>query len=430
MDSSPVHRSPNGDLNQNVVEVSHEKKKKKFKNRRHSAPDIPAIMTRSRSRPSYVVPKKDQIRQRKLSGTYSKRALSPMINDRVRQYLSKADEKLEDVLERIVQKVHDTAENAQVKVQNCVQKLRDWKACHFDKLPDWMRDNEYLHFGHRPQLPEFAECFRSIFRIHSETGNIWTHLIGFVAFVIATIVFYVKPFCDNCHHDIQVNDKLIFLCFFIGAIICLAFSTLFHTVSCHSKSIQNIFSRMDYAGIALLIVGSTIPWLYYGFYCQFYAKLTYIIAVSVCGISVMILMLLEKFNQPEYRVFRAAIFVALGLISALPIIHFLIENGISDSFEKGSLTNLLTMGALYITGAGLYAARIPERFLPGKCDIWFQSHQIFHLLVVAAAFVHYHGISEMALHRVTKLGPMCPPNFPMVPTTTGLDGGENDTTHM
>ena len=86
-----------------------------------------------------------------------------------------------------------------------VQKLRDWKACHFDKLPDWMRDNEYLHFGHRPQLPEFAECFRSIFRIHSETGNIWTHLIGFVAFVIATIVFYVKPFCDNCHHDIQVK---------------------------------------------------------------------------------------------------------------------------------------------------------------------------------------------------------------------------------
>ena len=86
-----------------------------------------------------------------------------------------------------------------------MQKLRDWKACHFDKLPDWMRDNEYLHFGHRPQLPEFAECFRSIFRIHSETGNIWTHLIGFVAFVIATIVFYVKPFCDNCHHDIQVK---------------------------------------------------------------------------------------------------------------------------------------------------------------------------------------------------------------------------------
>ena len=50
-----------------------------------------------------------------ISGTYSnRRALSPMINDRVREYLTKADEKIEDVLERIVQNVHDSAENAQV----------------------------------------------------------------------------------------------------------------------------------------------------------------------------------------------------------------------------------------------------------------------------------------------------------------------------
>lgn len=31
----------------------------------------------------------------------------------------------------------------------------------------------------------------------------------------------------------------------------------------------------------------------------------------------------------------------------------------------------------------------------------FQSHQIFHVFVIAAAFVHYHGITEMAMHRMT-----------------------------
>ena len=93
------------------------------------------------------------------------------------------------------------------------------------------------------------------------------------------------------------------------------------------------------------------------------------------------LYVLQKSFFLVFRVWRAVIFVALGLISALPIIHYLIENGISEAFEKGALTNLLSMGALYITGAGLYAARIPERWLPGKGDIWFQSHQIFHLLV-------------------------------------------------
>ena len=31
----------------------------------------------------------------------------------------------------------------------------------------------------------------------------------------------------------------------------------------------------------------------------------------------------------------------------------------------------------------------------------FQSHQIFHVFVLAGAFVHYHGISEIANYRLT-----------------------------
>ena len=55
---------------------------------------------------------------------------------------------------------------------------RVWTAVHHKHLPSWLRDNDFLLHGHRPQLHTFTECFRSIFRIHTETGNIWTHLIG------------------------------------------------------------------------------------------------------------------------------------------------------------------------------------------------------------------------------------------------------------
>jgi len=41
-----------------------------------------------------------------------------------------------------------------------------------------------------------------------------------------------------------------------------------------------------------------------------------------------------------------------------------------------SIHYMVIMGALYLTGALLYATRTPERFFPGKCDIWFQSHQV------------------------------------------------------
>ena len=46
------------------------------------------------------------------------------------------------------------------------------------------------------------------------------------------------------------------------------------------------------------------------------------------------------------------------------------SSGLEKSVTEASLGWLLFMGALYITGALFYAFRIPERFFPGKVDIW------------------------------------------------------------
>lgn len=72
-----------------------------------------------------------------------------------------------------------------------------WKVQHFDLLPDWLQDNEFLHTGHRPPLPSFAGCFKSIFQLHTETGNIWTHLYG-LFFVLFAIVYFCFRLC--CFH--------------------------------------------------------------------------------------------------------------------------------------------------------------------------------------------------------------------------------------
>jgi adiponectin receptor len=55
---------------------------------------------------------------------------------------------------------------------------------------------------------------------------------------------------------------------------------------------------------------------------------------------------------------------------------------------------LATMGALYIIGALIYGTRIPERWMPGKFDLFFHSHQIFHVLVVMAAMSHYWAVIQ------------------------------------
>lgn len=49
------------------------------------------------------------------------------------------------------------------------------------------------------------------------------------------------------------------------------------------------------------------------------------------------------------------------------------------------------MGVFYAAGVVVYAARVPERWLPGGFDLVGHSHQLFHLLVIAGAYTHYLG---------------------------------------
>lgn len=290
------------------------------------------------------------------------------------------------------------AHNAAEQAEEFVRKVWEasWKVCHYKNLPKWLQDNDFLHRGHRPPLPSFTACFKSIFRLHTETGNIWTHLLGCVAFIGVAAYFLSRPSVE-----VQVQEKIIFGAFFAGAIICLGFSFAFHTVSCHSVEIGRLFSKLDYCGIALLIMGSFVPWLYYGFYCHYQPKVIYLSVVSVLGCLSIIVSLWDKFSEPTLRPLRAGVFMSFGLSGVIPAIHYGYMEGWFSQISQTSLGWLALMGLLYISGALLYALRVPERWFPGKFDIWFQSHQLFHILVIAAAFVHYHGISEMAMYRVT-----------------------------
>jgi adiponectin receptor len=55
----------------------------------------------------------------------------------------------------------------------------------------------------------------------------------------------------------------------------------------------------------------------------------------------------------------------------------------------------MMMGASYLIGVGIYIARVPERFFPGKFDFIGHSHNIWHIFVVTAAIFHYFACLEV-----------------------------------
>ena len=56
--------------------------------------------------------------------------------------------------------------------------------------------------------------------------------------------------------------------YFAGACVCLLTSCVCHLLGCCEKHISQMVWRFDYAGIAVLIVASFFPAVYYAFLCQ------------------------------------------------------------------------------------------------------------------------------------------------------------------
>lgn len=356
----------------------------------------------------------------------------------------------------------------------------------YHSLPAYMKDNEFILGHYRAEWP-LKQIFMSIFTLHNETLNVWTHLIGFFLFLTLTIYsakmipnvvdlptlkhfpdvlrkadlyklredlltcipslpnmpdmhklreeiktsfhassdllplmsnWHIVELLTNClperfshsnHTDVCVLQSMKedvaniiaplisrpitqwpFFAFLGGAMFCLLASSLCHLLCCHSKRLSYIMLRLDYAGIAALISTSFYPPVYYAFMCHPFFCNLYLGFITVLGIATIMVSLLPVFDRPEYRSIRTGLFLGMGLSGAGPIFHKLVwfwnqpEAVYTTGYE-------ILMGTFYGIGSLLYATRVPERWMPGKFDIVGNSHNLFHVLVVAGAYTHYRA---------------------------------------
>ena len=150
-------------------------------------------------------------------------------------------------------------------------------------------------------------------------------------------------------------------------------STTYHVFHDCSAHISSTLSRMDYAGVSLLIAGSCYPPVYYIFYCEPIFSTIFLVGISIISISAFVITLSPNLDSAKYQTFRGLLYLALGLTAATPFLRFLIHYDRVAPFMS-SIPYFALMGFFYIAGVLIYIWKIPERWAPGVFDIYGQSH--------------------------------------------------------
>jgi len=135
----------------------------------------------------------------------------------------------------------------------------------WDDLPHWRQDNHYIQGYYRRNSGSILKSFGSLAYWHNETINIYSHLIPALLSLPCAVAIY--KLLQPRYEQATKSDVTAFCCFFLGAALCLGMSATYHTISNHSPMVNQIGNQLDYVGIVLLITGSFIPCVYYGFWC-------------------------------------------------------------------------------------------------------------------------------------------------------------------
>ncbi|KAI7902826.1 hemolysin-III related-domain-containing protein [Cokeromyces recurvatus] len=273
--------------------------------------------------------------------------------------------------------VHDTWDNAKAAMVGAQRLLQ------FHELPKEWQENEYILSGYRFYQSSQA-CLRSIFMLHNETINIWSHLIGFICMLCLSIYGF------NIHFpDATLNDCIIFITFCAAALKCLFCSSIYHTFICHAHhQVKSFTATLDYMGISFLITASVLVTEYYGYYCRPIIRTRYMLFTAAIGAIGVLAPFLKRWDTKEFRPFRIVVFVSMAVSSALPVFHLVYLNGFMRTWYFFELAAISV--AMYSLGVIVYANRFPEKFYPGKFDLaGLTSHAIWHMFVCLGIFFHY-----------------------------------------
>lgn len=238
--------------------------------------------------------------------------------------------------------------------------------------------------GYRVPFQQWKYYFLSLFQLHNETFNVWSHFIG-CCIISHKLYGYFDEF------DIE-KDRVMstLLLFGITCLIGLFTSACVHLVHSKSPYVHFVAFMVDYIGATFCSFGSGIAGIYglseartYNWMVFIYLPLlfvsSYLNFVNLCMAKIW-------YGHDPHNLNRKYMFIfGMGIqafINMAPWVSRYATCFSDDNCSMSSLNHLTVIQIVFILEAIAFAAHQPEKTWPGKFDFVGHGHNIFHVLIV------------------------------------------------
>ncbi|TRY64744.1 hypothetical protein DNTS_017795 [Danionella cerebrum] len=251
------------------------------------------------------------------------------------------------------------------------------KLVDFKNSPPHLQFNKYVLTGYRP-ISTCRDCLRSLFYLHNESGNIYTHGVPFVCFLLFLPVSI--PWADV---DWWIGIVHYMAC--LSPTICSVFYHLFMN-HMGGEPIYDSLLCFDMFGVCLVNTLGALPIIHITLLCHPFphhvAMLAYLL-LSGYGVYCAVT---ARSNVRRLKSFAWQ--------AAFRFVLFMLRLIGPGRGSPSSLRLYLTMDALALFGGLVNISRLPERISPGLFDYWFNSHQIMHIMVILSIMYLHWGMLE------------------------------------
>ena len=258
------------------------------------------------------------------------------------------------------------------------------------QVPEVYRE-AFLVSGYRKPSSSARECLRSCAHLNNECVNVWSHVFGSGYFLILFILLVLEVSATNQ----SWAPYLPLLVLNWSAILVLTSSSAAHCFSSVYPRGRHMWFFIDYAAIEIYGIASASAHIFYsiplspdGLTSVFEQQERFVLLALAFHAVIFVLQCLTRHRWGRARyVVRTLTYVLAFVFNKTPFLarYWSCVAGTSCAVLASSSLSLHWAQIAANTVAGLVnASKIPERFLPGRCDIVGNSHQIMHVLVIVS----------------------------------------------